>query len=118
MPRPSSMVEQPAVASAPRGEGAQPLSRHRLVPGSNPGGGTTSRKKVTLYGSLIGTVRDVGFRFVIPGSDPGLSTNELMSVLHFSIFVYPEEHALDVEITFQKSQSHADLHASSVFHRK
>jgi len=28
------MVERPAVVFAPRGDGIQPLSRHRMVPGN------------------------------------------------------------------------------------
>lgn len=46
--RPSSMVEQPAVVFGRMGEGIQPLSRHRLVPGSNPGGGTKNYVFVPL----------------------------------------------------------------------
>ena len=46
------MVEHSAVASAPWGEGNQALSRHRVVPGSNPGGGTTFQSNSLKFFSL------------------------------------------------------------------
>jgi len=42
------MVEQPAVVFGHLGEGIQPLSRHRLVPGSNPGGGTKTKQALGI----------------------------------------------------------------------
>lgn len=43
------MVEHPAVASAHAGEGVQPLSRHRKVPGSTPGGGTYVTRTIESF---------------------------------------------------------------------
>ncbi len=45
------MAEHPAVVTAPRGDGIQAMSRHRRVPGSTPGGGTTL--KTQLQPALI-----------------------------------------------------------------
>jgi hypothetical protein len=77
------MVEHSAVASALWGEGNQALSRHRVVPGSNPGGGTTFQY-VFFYSlsskALFYFVLEVSIRYLIVkqlSSDKALEKNEV-----------------------------------------